>query len=301
VALSSRRRDRSYPTPMAPGFDDSNRESYIARSNQGIASLPKSNVIVDYGKGKGGRDPSMIGGFGLGPMPSVTEVPTDDDRMEDILQDLFRSDEGLQAMPNPIVEPATSYLDPTADDYFLRELYNKFVNPVDPENEGLPMDEFQNYEGLPPGDGFESYDPNNPNMFMLPEGMDLDDMPMEEIIKQMQEPKLEASADTYSLPNLLQMLDDARDAGDDSYDTILEDIQLRYPGATMDVAELTDDQKNFMLSPLQNPDFQSQESLFNKVKQMEDKGFFGFGAQEPTTMEEMLEFMDSDQYKRAFI
>ena len=286
---------------MAPGFDDSNRESYIARSNQGIASLPKSNVIVDYGKGKGGRDPSMIGGFGLGPMPSVTEVPTDDDRMEDILQDLFRSDEGLEAMPNPIVEPATSYLDPTADDYFLRELYNKFVNPVDPENEGLPMDEFQNYEGLPPGDGFESYDPNNPNMFMLPEGMDLDDMPMEEIIKQMQEPKLEASADTYSLPNLLQMLDDARDAGDDSYDTILEDIQLRYPGATMDVAELTDDQKNFMLSPLQNPDFQSQESLFNKVKQMEDKGFFGFGAQEPTTMEEMLEFMDSDQYKRAFI
>ena len=286
---------------MAPGFDDSNRESYIARSNQGIASLPKSNVIVDYGKGKGGRDPSMIGGFGLGPMPSVTEVPTDDDRMEDILQDLFRSDEGFEAMPNPIVEPATSYLDPTADDYFLRELYNKFVNPVDPENEGLPMDEFQNYEGLPPGDGFESYDPNNPNMFMLPEGMDLDDMPMEEIIKQMQEPKLEASADTYSLPNLLQMLDDARDAGDDSYDTILEDIQLRYPGATMDVAELTDDQKNFMLSPLQNPDFQSQESLFNKVKQMEDKGFFGFGAQEPTTMEEMLEFMDSDQYKRAFI
>jgi len=289
VALSTRRRDRSYPTPMAPGFDDSNRESYIARSNQGIASLPKSNVIVDYGKGKGGRDPSMIGGFGLGPMPSVTEVPTDDDRMEDILQDLFRSDEGLEAMPNPIVEPATSYLDPTADDYFLRELYNKFVNPVDPENEGLPMDEFQ------------EYDPNNPNMFMLPDDMDPNDMDMENIINQMREPRLEATADTYTLPNLLQMLDDARDAGDDSYDTILEDIQLRYPGATMDVAELTDDQKNFMLSPLQNPDFQSQESLFNKVKQMEDKGFFGFGAQEPTTMEEMLEFMDSDQYKRAFI
>ena len=311
---------------MAPGFDDSNRESYIARSNQGIAALPKSNVIVDYEKGRGGRDPSMIGGFGLGPMPSVTEVPTggpagmvgedrSDTTLDMLLDDIFQKntpeksyrdylDRGLEALPEtdlPMLKPATSYLDPTADDYFLRELYNKFVNPVDPENEGLPMDEFQNYEGLPPGDGFESYDPNNPNMFMLPEGMDLDDMPMEEIIKQMQEPKLEASADTYSLPNLLQMLDDARDAGDDSYDTILEDIQLRYPGATMDVAELTDDQKNFMLSPLQNPDFQSQESLFNKVKQMEDKGFFGFGAQEPTTMEEMLEFMDSDQYKRAFI
>jgi hypothetical protein len=26
MALSTRRRDRSYPTPMAPGFDDSNRE-----------------------------------------------------------------------------------------------------------------------------------------------------------------------------------------------------------------------------------------------------------------------------------
>ena len=236
MALSTRRRDRSYPTPMAPGFDDSNRESYIARSNQGIASLPKSNVIVDYGKGKGGRDPSMIGGFGLGPMPSVTEVPTDDDRMEDILQDLFRSDEGLQAMPNPIVEPATSYLDPTADDYFLRELYNKFVNPVDPENEGLPMDEFQNYEGLPPGDGFESYDPNNPNMFMLPEGMDLDDMPMEEIIKQMQEPRLEATADTYTLPNLLQMLNDARDAGNmDEIELLTNDLEMMYPGATMTI------------------------------------------------------------------
>jgi len=314
MALSTRRRDRSYPTPMAPGFDDSNRESYIARSNQGIASLPKSNVIVDYNLGKGGRDPSMIGGFGLGAMDPVVEVPTggpagmvgedrSDTTLDMLLDNIFQENipeksyrdylnRGLEALPNTLspLTPATSYLDPTADDYFLRELYNKFVNPVDPENEGLP-----------PGDGFESYDPNNPNMFMLPEGMDLDDMPMEEIIKQMQEPKLEASADTYSLPNLLQMLDDARDAGDDSYDTILEDIQLRYPGATMDVAELTDDQKNFMLSPLQNPDFQSQESLFNKVKQMEDKGFFGFGAQEPTTMEEMLEFMDSDQYKRAFI
>ena len=235
MALSTRRRDRSYPTPMGPGFDDSNIERGIAQS-QGIASLPRSNVIVDYNLGRGGRDPSMIGGFGLGPMPSVTEVPTDDDRMEDILQDLFRSDEGLQAMPNPIVEPATSYLDPTADDYFLRELYNKFVNPVDPENEGLPMDEFQNYEGLPPGDGFESYDPNNPNMFMLPEGMDLDDMPMEEIIKQMQEPRLEATADTYTLPNLLQMLNDARDAGNmDEIELLTNDLEMMYPGATMTI------------------------------------------------------------------
>ena len=257
MALSTRRRDRSYPTPMAPGFDDSNRESYIARSNQGIASLPKSNVIVDYNLGKGGRDPSMIGGFGLGAMDPVAEVPTggpagmvgedrSDTTLDMLLDNIFQEnipeksyrdylDRGLEALPNTLspLTPATSYLDPTADDYFLRELYNKFVNPVDPENEGLPMDEFQNYEGLPPGDGFESYDPNNPNMFMLPEGMDLDDMPMEEIIKQMQEPRLEATADTYTLPNLLQMLNDARDAGNmDELELLTNDLEMMYPGAT---------------------------------------------------------------------
>ena len=127
-----------------------------------------------------------------------------------------------QAMPTPI--PATSYLDPTADDYFLRELYNKFVNPIDPENEGLPMDEFQ------------EYDPNNPNMFMLPDDMDPNDMDMEDIINQMREPRLEATADTYTLPNLLQMLDDARDAGnEDEIELLTNDLELLYPGATMTI------------------------------------------------------------------
>jgi len=214
VALSTRRRDRSYPSPMAPGFDDSNRESYIARSGGIGAFAPKAGTIVDYNLGKGGR---MAPNY-TAPIPSVTEVPTDDERMEDVLKDLFRSDEGLEAMPNPIVTPATSYLDPTADDYFLTELYNKYFNPVDPENEGLPMDEFQ------------EYDPNNPNMFMVPEGQDLNDMDIKSIIEQMQQPKLPASSDdSYSMPNILQMLDDARDADDDSYDTLLEDLTLRYP------------------------------------------------------------------------
>ena len=31
----------------------------------------------------------MIGGFGLGPMDPVVEVPTDDERMEDILGDIL--------------------------------------------------------------------------------------------------------------------------------------------------------------------------------------------------------------------
>jgi len=240
VALSTRRRDRSYPSPMAPGFDDSNRESYIARSGGIGAFAPKAGTIVDYNLGKGGRDPSMIGGFGLGKMDPVIEVPTGgpvdkfgQDRsgttLDMLLDDIFQEstpekfyrdylDRGLEPMQNPIVTPATSYLDPTADDYFLTELYNKYFNPVDPENEGLPMDEFQ------------EYDPNNPNMFMVPEGQDLNDMDIKSIIEQMQQPKLPASSDdSYSMPNILQMLDDARDADDDSYDTLLEDLTLRYP------------------------------------------------------------------------
>ena len=79
-------------------------------------------------------------------------------------------------------------------------------------------------------DEFQEYDPNNPNMFMVPEGQDLNDMDIKSIIEQMQQPKLPASSDdSYSMPNILQMLDDARDADDDSYDTLLEDLTLRYP------------------------------------------------------------------------
>ena len=43
MALRRPRTERSYPTPIT-GFDDSGRESYIARSNQGIASLPSSII-----------------------------------------------------------------------------------------------------------------------------------------------------------------------------------------------------------------------------------------------------------------
>ena len=74
MALSTRRRNRSYPSPIT-NFDDSNRENYIARSS-GIGSLKPMGTIVDYNLGKGGRDPSMIGGFGLGKMDPVIEVPT---------------------------------------------------------------------------------------------------------------------------------------------------------------------------------------------------------------------------------
>ena len=98
------------------------------------------------------------------------------------------------------------------------------IDPIDPENDGLPMDEFQ------------PYDPNNPNMFMLPEGMDLDDMDVEDIINQMRKPKIEASADTYTLPNLLQMLQDARDAGnEDEIELLTNDLEMLFPGSTMTI------------------------------------------------------------------
>jgi len=69
----------------------------------------------------------------------------------------------------------------------------------------------------------------------------------------------------------------------------------------MQFAELTEDQKNFMKTPMQSLDFQSKDSLFNKIKQMEDKGFMGFGGQEPTTREEFDQFISSPEYKNAFI
>ena len=232
MALRRPRTERSYPTPIT-GFDDSGRESYIARSNQGIASLPSSiipfrtsetpreNFIARTQGGNKDRDFNTSDAL-YRLFENYKKSPSQEglEKFRDEADDFFNK--GLE-ITVPIT-PATSYLDPTADDYFLRELYNNFFNPVDPENEGLPMDEFQ------------EYDPNNPNMFMLPEGMDLDDMPMEDIINQMREPRLEASADTYTLPNLLQMLDDARDAGnEDEIELLTNDLELLYPGATMTI------------------------------------------------------------------
>ena len=71
------------------------------------------------------------------------------------------------------------------------------------------------------------------------------------------------------------------------------------PDSEVDVAELTQEQIDFMNSPMQSLDFQSRDSLFNKVKQLEDKGFLGFGAQEPTTKEEFEQFINSGGLQTA--
>ena len=63
------------------------------------------------------------------------------------------------------------------------------------------------------------------------------------------------------------------------------------PGTETQTAELTEDQMNMMGNPLNTPDFGvSKEDLWNRTKGMEDQGFFGWGAQEPTTQEEFEDY-----------
>tara|TARA_R100001082_G_scaffold108379_1_gene83540 strand:- start:382 stop:1047 length:666 start_codon:yes stop_codon:yes gene_type:complete len=221
VALRRPRTERSYPTPIT-NFDDRNRERYIARSG-GIGSIapnPMAGTIVDYALGKGGRmAPSYNAPIGevLKRNLMIPEVEINPEYRETL-------DESLT--PIGLFGPGPGLGDPTGEGGIIQRFGEMLglIDPIDPENEGLPMDEFQ------------EYDPNNPNMFMLPEGMDLDDMPMEDIIKQMQEPRIEASADTYTLPNLLQMLEDARNAGnEDEIELLTNDLELLYPGATMTI------------------------------------------------------------------
>jgi len=90
------------------------------------------------------------------------------------------------------------------------------------------------------------------------------------------------------------------------YNQMLKDNQLNFntqnqidPNNQFDVAELTQKQIDFMRNPMQSLDFQSRDSLFNKVKQLEDKGFLGFGAQEPTTREEFEQFINSGGIQQA--
>jgi hypothetical protein len=70
-------------------FDDSNRENYIMRSSRGLPTLfdrakdvapiqifppnPNPNIIVDYEKGKGGRDSSMLPNF-MAPIEPVMDI-----------------------------------------------------------------------------------------------------------------------------------------------------------------------------------------------------------------------------------
>ena len=120
MALRRPRTERSYPTPIT-NFDDRNRESYIARSG-GIGSIKPMGTIVDYNLGRGGRDPSMIGGFGLGALEPVVEVPTGgpagmfgEDRSDTTLNMLLDDILDKQYKPTPITEQGLEITVPVGD------------------------------------------------------------------------------------------------------------------------------------------------------------------------------------------
>ena len=221
--------------PSMP-FDDSNRENYIMRSSRGLPTLfdrakdvaplqifppnPDPNIIVDYDEGKGGRvgpdftapiDPVMDitpGPVDMMPSP-VDPLPADSlgDRLRDLLDmDPEDAPQGQVFMAGGL--PFNLFQDPTADGGIIDYLSRKLFGDDDPENEGLPMDEFQelpdDFKGfLPPGSMTET---------------------------------LEDSAATYTLPNLFQMLQDARDAGnEDEIELLTNDLEMLFPGATMTI------------------------------------------------------------------
>ena len=224
--------------PSMP-FDDSNRENYIMSSSRGLPTLfdrakdvaplqifppnPDPTIIVDYDEGKGGRvgpdftapiDPVMDitpGPVDMMPSP-VDPLPADSlgDRLRDLLDmDPEDAPQGQVFMVG-LLGPGPGLGDPTGEGGIIQKLGEMLgLTPrIDPENEGLPMDEFQelpdDFKGfLPPGSMTET---------------------------------LEASADTYTLPNLLQMLQDARDAGnEDEIELLTNDLEMLFPGATMTI------------------------------------------------------------------
>ena len=227
--------------PSVP-FDDSNRENYIMRSSRGLPTLfdrakdvaplqifppnPNPTIIVDYDEGKGGRDSSMLPNFmaPIDPVMDITPGPVDvmpspvdplpADSLGDRLRDLFDMDPELtpqgEVFMAGLLGPGRGLGDPTGEGGIIQKLGELFglIDPIDPENDGLPMD-----EGLPLPDDFKG---------ALPPGS------MTET--------LEASADTYTLPNLLQMIEDARDAGnEDELELLTNDLEMLFPGATMTI------------------------------------------------------------------
>ena len=231
--------------PSVP-FDDSNRENYIMRSSRGLPTLfdrakdvaplqifppnPNPTIIVDYDEGKGGRDSSMLPNFmaPIDPVMDITPGPVDmmpspvdplpADSLEKRLRDLLdrqldmnpTDDQQGQVFMAGLLGPGRGLGDPTGEGGIIQKLGELFglIDPIDPENDGLPMD-----EGLPLPDDFKG---------ALPPGS------MTET--------LEASADTYTLPNLLQMIEDARDAGnEDELELLTNDLEMLFPGATMTI------------------------------------------------------------------
>jgi len=180
------------------------------------------------------------------------------------------NNKGIQAALNNKYKlmNATSYMDPTADDYFLREFgqyMKRFLPGYDAEQDEFRQEQFR--------DSLE--EENTTPDFIFQE--DETGLPL---------PIMEAGMNENDLYHLMRngyTLEEAQ-----------EILSEQIGDGSFEMTELTDDQINFMGSPLNTPDFggMTKEELYNKVKEMEDTGIFGFGAQEPTTIEEFNEMYE---------
>ena len=89
------------------------------------------------------------------------------------------------------------FVDPTADGGWIDRLSRWWYGDDDPENDYLDLPPENDYlppdemQGLPPSDSLKPYNPNNPNHFMIPEGME--DMDIKDILEQMKGERFEAN------------------------------------------------------------------------------------------------------------
>ena len=100
----------------------------------------------------------------------------------DMLKERYIPNPTQQGFPSVSVYEAGLFDDPTADGGWIDRLSRWWYGDNDPEND---------YLDLPPSDGFEPYDPENPNHFMIPPGME--DMDIEDILEQMKGERFEAN------------------------------------------------------------------------------------------------------------
>ena len=143
-----------------------------------------------------------------GPMEEEMAAPPDNigyDRMgpdlepglmpmfPDMLKERYIPNPTQQGFPSVSVYEAGLFDDPTADGGWIDRLSRWWYGDDDLEND---------YLDLPPNDGVEPYDPENPNHFMIPEGME--DMDIKDILELMKGERFEANLGNYDLFHLMQ-------------------------------------------------------------------------------------------------
>ena len=162
------------PRRMNPTFVNA-RSPRVFRNTQYSPNYPGDKYTTQFIVGSSG-------GRGLESLPRGEYYNRMKDEYDFFMDEMYkpdvRRDMGLEPYDENNVEaiPATNYLDPTADDYFLREFghyLKRFLPGYDPEGDEFRQKKYREDNPV--------YDPNNPNMFMLPEGQDLNDIDIEEL------------------------------------------------------------------------------------------------------------------------